>query len=605
MRKIKNTLLYSFLLLALASCNDDFLDKLPQDELAEINTFSTNNSIQAFSLQFYEMFEAHNEANRIGGDLRPGSGFGLNREAGADLIQKGTETNGNPYIWGRVTVPSTDGIYTQAYREIRDCNLLLKNVPNSDLPQADKDHWLSIGYFFKAFNYFELLKTYGSVIWLEEVVTDISPELYGSKTPRDELAANILRDLIWAETHIKDDLGSQEKRFVDKSVVNALISRFGLFEGTWRKYHGLGGENSYLDASKVASEKLISEFSALHPNFDQLQNSETLSGVAGIILYKEYNELENYSNMSTTFRASNSTWDITRKGVDKFLTKNGMPVTNPSNTQFEGYETFAEFRNRDKRLLYSTPPPYFVTRLTNTTWQDTNNPSDAEWFPKLEAISHNLGKVLPDLNWRGNVVSRVPNFNQNSVAGFNRTFSGYRVWKHYNELNTGFSSRDFADAPIFRMGEVLLNYAEVKFELGEFNQTIADQTINKLRVRGDVAPMTLASIGSDFDPTRDSSVDPVLWEIRRERAVELLAEGYRREDLRRWKKMNYVTKVKLGRYITAASQNNRVPIKDGASEGFVQTVLGTPPAFADFYYLFPLPSNELVLNPELTQNPGW
>ena len=605
MRKIKNTLLYSFLLLTLASCNDDFLDKLPQDELAEINTFSTNNSIQAFSLQFYEMFEAHNEANRIGGDLRPGSGYGLDREAGADLIQKGTETNGNPYIWGRVTVPSIDGTYTQAYREIRDCNLLLKNVPNSDLSQTDKDHWLSVGYFFKAFNYFELLKMYGSVIWLEEVVTDISPELYGPKTPRDELTANILRDLIWAEAHIKDDLGSQEKRFVDKSVVNALISRFGLFEGTWRKYHGLGGENTYLEASKVASEKLISEFNELHPNFDQLQNSETLSGVAGIILYKEYNELENYSNMSTTFRASNSTWDITRKGVDKFLTKNGMPVTNPSNTQFEGYETFAEFRNRDKRLLYSTPPPYFVTRLTNTTWQATSNPADAEWFPKLEAISHNLGKVLPDLNWRGNVVSRVPNFNQNSVAGFNRTFSGYRVWKHYNELNTGFSSRDFADAPIFRMGEVLLNYAEAKFELGEFNQTIAEQTINKLRVRGDVAPITVASIGSDFDPTRDSSVDPVLWEIRRERAVELLAEGYRREDLRRWKKMNYVTEVKLGRYITAASQNNRVPIKDDASEGFVQTVLGTPPAFEDHYYLFPFPSNELVLNPELIQNPVW
>lgn len=605
MKKIKHTLLYSLLALALVGCNDDFLEKLPQDSLAETNTFSTNNSIEAFTLQFYEMFEAHNETGRISGASRPGAGFGLDREAGADLIQKGTQREGNSYIWGRWTVPATDGQYTQAYREIRDANLLLKNVPNSNLSQIDKDHWMSVGYFFKAFNYFNLLQRYGEVIWLEEVINDQSPELYAAKNTRDEIASNILRDLLWAETHIKDDLGAKEKRFIDKSVVNALISRFGLFEGTWRKYHSLGGENVYLEACKTASEKLIAEFGTLHPNFDQLQNSESLRGTAGIILFKEYNELENWSNMSTTFRASNSTWDITRKGVDKFLTKNGMPVTNPSNSQFQGYEAFAEFRNRDKRLLYSTPPPYFVTRINNTTWKPTGNPADAEWFPKLQAISHDLGKSLPDLNWRGNVVSRVPNFNLNAVAGFNRTFSGYRVWKHYNELNTGTSSRDFADAPIFRMGEVLLNYAEAMFELGGFNQTIADQTVNKLRVRGEVAPMTVASIDASFDPSGDPTVDPVLFEIRRERAVELLAEGFRREDLRRWKKMEYASTVKLGRFITAASQNNKVPIENNAPVGFVQTVTGIPPAFLDHYYLFPLPSNELVLNPQLTQNPGW
>ena len=600
------------LLLTVGACNDDFLQLEPTTSLAETNTFSTNTTIESYCWQFYEMFEAHNETTQINinanaaTESRPGAGFGLDREAQADLIQKNTNGAGDDWLWNRVTVPSFSDSWNEPYKQIRAANLLLDNVPNSGLDPADRDHWISVGLFFKAFNYIQLLKLYGDVPWIEKTVTDQDTDiLYGPRTPRDEVAANILRDLLWAEEHIKNTpTGFQAHRVIDKNVVNALISQFGLFEGTWRKYHGLSNGETYLQASVTASEKLITVFPTLHPKFDELHNSESLIGVNGIILFKEYNELENWSNMSTTFRASNSTWDITRKGVDKFLMTDGQ--TRWNSPLFQGdKDQFAEFRNRDKRLLYMTPAPYFVTRLSNTTWAFTSNPADAEYFSVYESISDKLHKTLPDLNWFGNLVSRVPNFNQNSVAGYNRTFSGYRVWRHYNQLMTGTSSKDIADAPIFRMGEVLLNYAEAKFELGSFNQSIADITINKLRERGGVAAMFIGAIGPDFDPTRDPSVDPVLFEIRRERAVELMAEGFRREDLRRWKKMDYAAKVKLGRYITAASQNNRVPIQGNANEGYVQTVPGTPPAFPEHYYLWPIPSDQIVLNPSLKQNPGW
>jgi len=143
-----------------------------------------------------------------------------------------------------------------------------------------------------------------------------------------------------------------------------------------------------------------------------------------------------------------------------------------------------------------------------------------------------------------------------------------------------------------------LNYAEAKFELGEFTQAIADVTINKLRPRGEVANMTVSTIDAAFDPTRDPSVDPVLWEIRRERAIELMAEGFRREDLRRWHKMDYAAQTKLGRWIKASDQLNRVPIQGGAAQGYVQRVPGTPPAFHEHYYLWPIPTDQLVLNPK-------
>ena len=108
-----------------------------------------------------------------------------------------------------------------------------------------------------------------------------------------------------------------------------------------------------------------------------------------------------------------------------------------------------------------------------------------------------------------------------------KTQGGYCPFRHYNIWDNNSSDpTSSSDKPIYRLGEVLLNYAEAKWELGQFDQSVADVSINKLRVRANVAPMTVGAISVDFDPVRDPTVDPVLWEIRRERIVELLGEGF-------------------------------------------------------------------------------
>jgi len=596
----------TILLLSIVACNDDFLEQKPQTSLSELNTFNTNTSIEAYSFQFYETFPAHFEPAEIGGVKRNGSGIALDDEDQADLIEKATLV-GNNWLWNRVTVPSSSGYWSQPYKNIRAINLLLDNVPKSNLSQIDKDHWRSVGLFFKAYEYFQLLKLYGGIPLVEKTVTDVDTDvLYAPRNSRDEVASTILKDLLWAESHIKAPTNAYLKnKVVDANVVNALLSQFGLFEGTWRKYHGLSDQDTYLKASVVASEKLLPLFS-IHPNFDELHNSENLAGNKEMILYKEYNELGNWSKMSTTFRTADAVWDITRKGVDLFLCKDGK--TRWNSPMFLGdQDQYKEFRNRDIRLLFMTPAPYKVNAIGTTEWSMIGLPSDASnfYFNEYLRISDSKHKTLPESNWKGLVLPKSPHFDQNSSKPFNRTFSGYRVWRHYNQLNTGIQAADYADAPIFRMGEVLLNYAEAKFELGQFTQAIADVTINKLRPRGEVANMVVASINADFDPTRDPSVAPVLWEIRRERAIELMAEGFRREDLRRWKKMDYAAKTKLGRWIKASDQANKVPIQGGAAQGYVQRVPGTPPSFPDHYYLWPIPTDQLVLNPKLIQNPGW
>jgi len=597
---------FLLLLLFMAACSEEYLDLAPRDELSEATTFESYSNIEVYSHGFYDGFIAYDhQATLSYSDYyakRPSNTRVMRKDTEADLMQNYAWANGASYLWNNFEVPSqSEEFYERPYIRIRRVNIMLDNLETSGISQSDKDHWRSVGLFFRAYEYYKLLNLYGAVVWVENELTDADTEiLYGPRTPRDEVAANILRDLIWAETHIKPE--GDGANTINTNVVNFLISRFGLFEGTWRKYHGLGDAQNYLDACIGASETLMAIFPDLHSNFDEVFNSEALANVNGIVLYRRYILDVVHTRMSTDFRSSNSTYDITRKGIDKFLCKDGQTIHN--SPSFGGYtDKYSEFRERDDRLYFTTPPPYKVNVSQNVNWTHTGVPEEQEYFAVMEEISDGLHKTLPDLNWSGNVVATVPHF---EPKPYNKTkATGYRIWKHYNQLNTGRSSADFADAPIFRMGEILLNYAEAMFETGAFDQSVADATINKLRARGRVAGMVVANIDADFDPTSDVTVDPVLFEIRRERAVELMGEGFRRDDLRRWKKMDYAAEVKLGRWIKQSDYSINIKIQDNAAEGFTQFVSGMPPVFPEYYYLFPLPDNQIALNPQLEQNPIW
>ncbi len=179
---------------------------------------------------------------------------------------------------------------------------------------------------------------------------------------------------------------------------------------------------------------------------------------------------------------------------------------------------------------------------------------------------------------------------------------------------------------MFKLEEILLNYAEAAFELGRFNQGVADATINKLRERAEVGRMVVSAIGEDFDPDRDKSVDPVLWEIRRERLIELMGESFSFEDVRRWKKAAwFVNKQACGVWVDA---DNVSAVRSGTGGGTglldnstrLEADIATVTAqggghlyyyldpvvagkgWKDAYYLQPLPSEELLLNKNLEQN---
>ncbi len=575
-------------------CDDD-LDLSPQDELSEATIFSTYNNVRTYAWSFYDFLEAFPRSTT----------WAATRDLDGDLMQNGGSSVSRPYIGQNINVPANSAgtIYGVSYANIRKINIMLDRIANSEMTTEEIAHWRGVGLFFRAHEFFDLLNTYGGVTWLENELTDTDTDILNApRDSRDLVANNILRDLQEAIGIIKED--GDGPNTVNPDVARALLARFALFEGTWRKYHGLGDHDKFLNVAVQTSAELIDKYPNLHPNYDRVFNSIDLGPIEGVLLYKHYVIDEVTHTASTNTRSTNNKYDITRKGIDKFLTKNGLPVTNPTNAQFQGDKDFhAEFRDRDDRLLIMSPPPYKVNGDGSQNWTSTGNPDDEEFFPILQAITGGFPyKELPDRNWSKRVTGEVPNFDRLVPT---QTGNGYRFWKIWNDHNDAVSSRDLNDDPIFRMGEIFLIHAEAKFEVGDFNQSVADITINKLRQRGGVAPMTIAQITSDFDPTRDPDVDPVLFEIRRERAVEMMGEGVRRDDLRRWKKMDYATEVKLGRWIKQADYAQNIPIQGDAPEGYVQLIPLVPSAFPDHYYLFPLPADQLVLNPNIEQNPGW
>ena len=593
MKKI-NKLILVVSVLFIFSCAED-LERLPLDQLVEETTFSSNANFATYAWGFYNTFNPFN------------LGF-VSQDFNSDVLVNNSNNNGQDWLHERITVPSSDGNYSNPYATIRRANIMLRNVDNPVLTETQQLHWKSVALFFRSYAYFDLLRHYGGVIWVEEFIDEQSELLQAPRDSRDLVGSNILRDLTFAAANINAD-GSADNS-VDTDVVNTFLSRFALFEGTWRKYHSLGGEDQYLRACATACEAVMAGNPNLHGVYDELFNSDNLKGKNGVFLYREHIDQVLTHTLTSRHRNSAGNWDLTKKAADMYLYKDGTPVG--ANPDFVGgamleRDPYTEFRDRDERMLVTVVPPFRVIRNVGgnqRAWDFHPDPVHREYIDLLPSIVGGTTKVLPSTNHTGFIVGTSPHFrNFNEGHGFNVSRTGYKTFKYFDELNTGMQNRDISDAPVFRLGEVLLNYAEAKFELGEFSQAIADATITPLRARGNVAAFDIANITED--PRRDPTVDPVLWEIRRERAIELMFEGsYRWEDLRRWRKMDYAAQKKLGRWIVRSDYKNRLPVDGGGSEGYI-SFWPSPPAFPDHYYLFPIPSDELLLNPQLEQNPGW
>ena len=711
---ILSILITSVAAIALTSCNDQFLDLQPKGSVTEATAFATYETCSAYSLNLYEVFNGYyvrknSQGNNVttwvscfqGPAVNYSSGIGSSqRDIWSGLLTNygsGYSTIPNTYADQTVTIPTSAISYSYPYEVIRIANILLQHLPEADMTNEQRQHLEAVARFFKAYCHYALLVNYGDIIYVDNLLNDTSPEISGKRDSRLVVADKIFSELKWCAENIQDGLAAPNS--LNSDVVKAMLSRFCLFEGTWRKYHAVadsGGNVSGTDLLKycvTVSKELADKYpdlyygdnNDLHPGkgWGQMWTTENLGKVPSVLLYVKHIEDKKMHRLGHFEHIASATLEMPQSTVDLYLTVDGLPIHNPGVKTYDyngtaytvsaapydyaNADPYKTFRKRDPRLWQMVTPPYHVIKPADeNTWKkDESNGGvylefvnqfaprgkdngNGTWTsPNFNSGYHQIEthKSLPSTNWAGNVLEGVPHTVMSDAAnryvdgktgyyagkGFQRGKSGYFVWKHVANWDKQFASgpADISDKPVFKMEEVLLNYAEAAFETGSFNQTIADATINKLRDRAGVGRMTVAGIDAGFDPDRDPSVDPVLWEIRRERLIELMGESFSFEDVRRWKKADwFVNKQHYGVWVNADNMN-AVVSRTGGTTGLRDNVTHLEASAAtvtaqggghlyyyldpvkagkgwlDKYYLQPIPSEELLLNPNLEQQAAW
>jgi len=587
----------------MSSClNDEFLEVYPKGQQTEGSVFTTNDNFKTYAWGLYNVFFGYTYNTGQTDEIFRG-------DFESDNMIKGLA--GYEGQWAYRKAKATDESKDWDYDYIRRVNLMLDNIDKSQMNETEKEHWRSVGLFFRSYKYFQMLSKFGGIPWVEHALTEESPELYGKRDTRDLVASNILSNLKYAEEHIGSNILVDGKNTINVYVVKALISRFALFEGTWRKYHGMPDAETYLKECARASRDVIEEYPDVHPRYDELFNSETLEGMTGVLLYKAYETGQLMHGLTRMVRTGESSIEATKDAVDSYLCKDGRPISTTTSNYGGDKNIYGQFRDRDYRLYLTICPPYMVKKdkgPSTPEWQYTDKAEDREFIDLMAMISGETYHRLPSSNFKGFTVQGQPHFkNMNWGQGWNASQMGFWVWKYYNThtVATNANGVNTTDAPLFRVGEVMVNYAEAMCELGNLDQSAADRSINKLRSRAGIAKMIVDDIDDNFDAARDPSVPALLWEVRRERRVELMGEGFRLDDLRRWKKGEYVNKQALGVYVTEASAKKlKVTGGIGADDGYVY-FYDTPLGWQEHYYLYPLPLKQLALNANLEQNPVW
>ncbi len=564
--KYLNILLIFTALIALMSCEDDLLDKQPIDQMTDGNYWTSESNVETFSYGFYgHSFEGY------------GSGWTWgNYFTGQSLNDDFAPTTPTPFT---KNVPTAGGGWGFVY--VRKANLMLDRIDLVPMSEEDANHWKGVARFFRGLEYANLVQRFGDVPWFDRVPESEDKDyLYRPRDPRSEVMQNVLADFEFAAEHVRDDVGN-DGLVVNKPVVLAFMSKFMLWEGTWQKYHDVPNSDSQqlLEAAKWASNQIIENYGyAVEDDYRGLFNSLDLSGNQEMIMYRKYEEGElTHSLMS--YQNTEPQTGASKDLIDSYLCSDGLPIS--LSAEYQGDDGIENvMANRDSRIY---------------------------------------GTFVSD------------ELRLNGIVGTYST-TGYASHKFLNDdikdesIYSG--SLNPTDAPIIRYGEVLVNYAEACAELGDLTQADLDKSINKLRARGSNPLPDLQIIGGQpavngavyEDPERDPDVPAMIWEIRRERRIELVFEGLRLGDLKRWKKLGYTdTKenedINRGAYISFAEYpgaEGNVFIEGGADEGYIVPAHQeeTHRTFTDErVYLNPLPLNQIALYEDngysLEQNPGW
>lgn len=564
--------------LLLSACNDDYLERYPLAELSPETNFRNEAELRNYSNGFYDQLP---DALDI---------YYTNPNQGDDEARN---TLPDEFRGTRVT-PGSGGGWT--WSALRRINFYLANSHRCEDEQA-RLHYDGIARFFRAYFYFQKIVRFGDVPWYETVLEVDDQDLQKPRDSRKMVFEKMLEDIDFAIAN-----GSTEKsgQLITKWTALALKSRMCLFEGTFRKYHDLGDWQEILEQSVSASADLMNSgvydiyTSEAGKAYQELFTAEDAI-LEEMILARQYTESIPlvHSAHSYLLSASFGRPGVQKSLIDSYLMKDGSRFTDISG--YQTMEFYEETRDRDPRLAQTVRTPGYKRIGSNET-------------------------TVPD---------------------FATSMTGYQYVKYVLSpaYDTGRSTNDI---PIFRYAEVLLNFAEAKAELGSLSQGDIDRSIKLLRDRVGMPNLDIAAANSNPDrflvneyPNVDAGANRgVILEIRRERRIELIKEGFRYNDLMRWKEGKRLERPFYGMYFPGTGdydldRDGRIDlvIYQGTAptavpgrqyqklgelvleDGISGRIINLPDISKQWNeqkdYLYPLPLEELQLNTNLTQNPHW
>ena len=548
--------------MGLVSC-DDTVTKDPLDEFVNNSEYWSNTvNLDNQCNRLYELYLGYGNAGS--------PGWYYFKSLSDDQANATFDT------WTFTNVPASSGTWSGAWEEVRGMGYIMDGLKKSSLDAETKAYYEGIVRLNRAWQYYQLVRMYGNVPWVATALDPSDPIVYGERTDRDVIMDSVLNDLNFANKVIT----GTTKTTWNNGMVNAMKADICLYEGTFCKYrtaadNGKAADadraNKYLNECITACNAVFAHGYTLAPDYKANYSSTDLESNDEMIFVKSYvKDLFAHSTIDYTSSSSNQN-GITKDAFDSFLFLDGKPLASTSLDKSDAAELDAEGNVSISKAL---------------SVRDK----------RLAAI------VDPCLGFKGYGWTRVEGAKMTSATGYTiGKFDDPAAFELYYRQNIG---TNYTDAPIFWLAPVYLAFAEAKAELGTISQADLNNTINKLQARAGLPDMTTAPAA---DPANDMGVSNLLWEIRRCRRCELMLDNWSRYwDLIRWHQLDKLDTNKNPDILLGANVGNIPDLEvDINADGYIQTSKGASRIYEAKHYLYPIPSGQITLNPNLGQNPGW
>ena len=510
-----------------------------------------------------------------------------------------------------------------SWSSIRNVNYFLKYNTSSNVSEPIRNNYSGIARLFRAYLYFNKLVQYGAVPWIDIPLEPDSPELYKTQDSRDVIISKMIEDLDFAAQNITEEKITPNSNRVNRWTALFFKSRVCLFEASFRKYHATGSKfgKEYLKDCKITAEELYR------------QAADAAQEIIEKGPYRLYTGTP-YANGRGSYRELFISDNAVTQEVMLSLALDPVLQLGEANWYYNS-STYGP------HLCMTHAFAKTYLKLDGTPYHDKKGDTYKTFAEETSGRDYRLNQTIRGADYtckdkEGVFVPTPANMTGHSLTGYQ--FTKYVM----DDISFDGGRTNYNDVPIARYAEVLLNYAEAKAELGTLTDADWEKTIGALRGRAGITG------GLDKKPTTADPymmsiytgvTDPVILEIRREREIELILEGLRLNDLKRWAcgKL-WETAAWDGIYIPALD----TPLDlngDGTNDVFVtedSKYSGPYKSIAmytgdnlkavkladdtkggyrlnyeisrvwnDNMYIYPIPEIVIQKNPNLKQNPGW